>query len=119
MSLQLRRGIEADRTGYTFVQGEPIYTTDTKELFIGDGFTAGGVAVVKFAADGVSNTLAVRANDSRLSDARTPLAHTHPISDITSFQITSVSDNDVIQYSSSVGKWVNTPQVNLVDGGNF
>jgi hypothetical protein len=45
MPLRLRRGTEADRTSITPVQGEPIYTTDTKKLFIGDGTTAGGVEV--------------------------------------------------------------------------
>jgi hypothetical protein len=45
MALKLRRGVNADRTGITPAQGEPIYTTDTKKLYIGDGTTAGGVEV--------------------------------------------------------------------------
>jgi len=45
MALQFRRGVEADRTSITPVVGEPIYTTDDKKLYIGDGTTAGGVAV--------------------------------------------------------------------------
>ena len=43
MPLRLRRGTEANRTSITPVQGEPIYTTDTKKFFIGDGVTPGGV----------------------------------------------------------------------------
>ena len=43
MSLQLRRGLESARTGFTPVSGEPIYTTDEKKLYIGDDTTAGGV----------------------------------------------------------------------------
>jgi hypothetical protein len=45
MSLQFRRGASADRTSITPVAGEPIFTTDTKKLYIGDGTTAGGVEV--------------------------------------------------------------------------
>lgn len=42
MALRIRRGVEADRTTITPVEGEPIYTTDTKKLYMGDGTTAGG-----------------------------------------------------------------------------
>lgn len=45
MALQIRRGIEADRTSITPAEGEPLYTTDTKMLYIGDGSTAGGNSV--------------------------------------------------------------------------
>ena len=46
MSLRIRRGTEAQRTGVTFDSGELVYTTDTKQLWIGDGVTAGGSPVV-------------------------------------------------------------------------
>lgn len=42
MSLLIRRGLDADRTTITPSEGELIYTTDTKELYIGDGITVGG-----------------------------------------------------------------------------
>ena len=45
MALKLRRGTNAGRTAITPAEGEPIFTTDTKQLYIGDGSTAGGVAV--------------------------------------------------------------------------
>lgn len=45
MSLRLRRGTDSTRTSITPVQGEPIYTTDTKKMYIGDGTTAGGVEI--------------------------------------------------------------------------
>jgi len=57
MALKLRRGVNADRTGITPAQGEPIYTTDTKKLYIGDGTTAGGVEV------GGGGTLTVNTQD--------------------------------------------------------
>lgn len=47
--LILRQGVEADRTKVIYSNGEPIYITDYKRLFVGDGETAGGnIATNKF-----------------------------------------------------------------------
>jgi hypothetical protein len=46
MALRIRRGTEAQRTGKTFELGELVYTTDAQQLWVGDGITAGGTAVV-------------------------------------------------------------------------
>jgi hypothetical protein len=43
--IQLRRGVEAQRTLITPDVGELLYTTDNKQVFVGDGATAGGVLV--------------------------------------------------------------------------
>ncbi len=43
--IQIRRGLEAQRTLLTPDVGEPLFTTDHKELFIGDGSTAGGIKI--------------------------------------------------------------------------
>jgi hypothetical protein len=43
--IQIRRGVEAQRSAVTPDVGEPIFTTDTLQLFIGDGATAGGLFV--------------------------------------------------------------------------
>jgi hypothetical protein len=45
MALRLRRGTNSQRLLITPLQGELIYTTDTKQLFVGDGSTVGGTAV--------------------------------------------------------------------------
>lgn len=45
MALQIRRGTDAERLTIVPNVGEPIYATDTKKLYIGDGTTPGGVAV--------------------------------------------------------------------------
>ena len=50
MSLQIRRGIESQRTGVVFDEGEISWTTDTNKLYVGDGSTAGGVNVIASAA---------------------------------------------------------------------
>jgi hypothetical protein len=41
--IQYWYGLEADRLSITPLLGEPIYTTDTKLMYIGDGVTPGGV----------------------------------------------------------------------------
>jgi len=43
--LQLRRSSAATVSNYVPAMGEPVWTTDTKELFVGDGSTVGGIAV--------------------------------------------------------------------------
>ena len=42
MALKLRRGTDAARQNFTPAEGELIYTTDNKQLFVGDGLTPGG-----------------------------------------------------------------------------
>ena len=43
MSLQIRRGNETDRLSKTFDPGELIWTTDSNQLWVGDGIHAGGI----------------------------------------------------------------------------
>jgi hypothetical protein len=43
MTLQFRRGTDSDRLTITPSAGEPIWTTDTEKLYVGDGSTAGGI----------------------------------------------------------------------------
>jgi hypothetical protein len=45
MALLLRRGLEADRLSFTPEEGELIYVTDTKQIYVGDGVTPGGILV--------------------------------------------------------------------------
>ena len=42
MALQIRRGLETDRSAVTPAPGELLYTTDEKLVYVGDGTTAGG-----------------------------------------------------------------------------
>jgi hypothetical protein len=43
MAFRLRRGTAAELNNITPAEGELIYTTDTKKLFVGDGVTQGGI----------------------------------------------------------------------------
>jgi len=45
MAFKIRRGTNAERLTITPAQGELIYTTDTKKLYVGDGTTVGGTAI--------------------------------------------------------------------------
>jgi len=52
IEVQLRRGTASQNSGFTGVEGELIYVTDTKELVVHDGSTAGGTNVAASVADG-------------------------------------------------------------------
>lgn len=45
MSLRIRRGTDAQRAGTVFDLGEPVWTTNIEQLWIGDGITAGGKSI--------------------------------------------------------------------------
>lgn len=51
MALQIRRGTYAELQTITPLEGELIYTTDTEEVYIGDGVTQGGILVTGSLAD--------------------------------------------------------------------
>lgn len=55
MPLQIRRGSASALSSITPAEGEPLYTTDTKRLYLGDGTTAGGVLVGPSAGGGGSD----------------------------------------------------------------
>jgi hypothetical protein len=57
MALRIRRGTDAERQSITPLEGELIYATDTKELYVGDGSTIGGVLVSAALSDDTSPTL--------------------------------------------------------------
>ena len=55
MALRLRRGTDAERLLVTPLEGELIYTTDTKILYIGDGTTVGGLQVTGAFPDSIDD----------------------------------------------------------------
>ncbi len=66
VEIYFRRGPEARRVEELPSAGEPLWTTDTKVLYIGDGVTPGGIAVSKtvveeftdeFTADGLTRVV--------------------------------------------------------------
>ena len=64
---------------------------DTRTINSGTGLSGGGDLTANRTLSvtyGSTAGTACQGNDARLSDARTPLAHTHPISDVTNLQTT-------------------------------
>jgi hypothetical protein len=47
-NLQVRRGTAAEVAAITPLEGEPVWTTDAKRLYVGDGVTQGGIDVGAF-----------------------------------------------------------------------
>lgn len=70
MALQFRRGTEAERTqsGFVPLPGEPIYVTDTKRLYVGDGSTVGGNPV------GYNNSLTDLQDVELISETNIPIS---------------------------------------------
>jgi hypothetical protein len=79
MAIKLRRGLEIDRMPIVFAQGEIVYVTDTKKVYIGDGFTFGG------------NLVTGEELLSLLDDV----------------QISSLANNNLLSYNSTLSKWQN------------
>lgn len=61
MYIKVKRGVEANRVALTPLVGEPIFTTDDNELFIGDGVSSGGIPVgtIKPSGNIVADTIAM------------------------------------------------------------
>ena len=77
MSLRIRRGTDAQRSGIAFDQGEIIWTTDTEKLYVGDGITQGGKNIAAQlagtglqwnAVDEVLETAALSFNTDQISE---------------------------------------------------
>lgn len=94
MALRLRRGTNVERQLLTPLEGELIYTTDTKSLYVGDGVTLGGVLIA--ASGEVSNTL------SGLLDT----------------DIVGLQDGDVLVYNGTTGEWNNNQSALDIDDLN-
>lgn len=81
MALRLRRGTDAERQLITPLEGELIYTVDTKLLWIGDGGTVGGNLVT--------------------GGAGTPTA----LSGLTDVNLAGLQDGQLLQYNALSGNW--------------
>lgn len=106
----------------------PVSEQDKADIRSGIGL--GSAALLNAASSGnASSTQVVKGDDTRLSDARTPTAHTHTASAVTDFssavdaRIAAASVNafaDVAVTSPTSGqvlKWNGTAWVNETDGG--
>lgn len=134
MALQIRRGTEAERltlTGSALLAGEPLYVTDDKKLYIGDGSTPGGIAVTSFTATDAVNTIgAALTNGSHTGisftydfsgaggSARINGTVTQNINALSDVTITGTPTNgQVLKWDSGTSQWVNgAPPASTLDG---
>ena len=84
---------KSDITDFTHAHGNltndgKLGTTANKPVITGTG------GVITTGSFGTSANTFCQGNDSRLSDARTPLAHTHDLDDITDYIVTSIRCSD-------------------------
>lgn len=93
MAIKLRRGLESERTSVLFEQGEIVYVTNTKKVYIGDGLTMGG------------NLVTGEELLSALDDVL----------------ISSLANNNLLSYNSTSGKWQNIAPTttNIAEGTNL
>jgi hypothetical protein len=78
MALQIRRGSESGRGNIRFNSGELIFTTDNKDLWVGDGSTDGGIRVAPIRSinglvgvTGPSNTGALTLTTDNITEGAT------------------------------------------------
>lgn len=71
MGLLLRRGLEADRLSFTPAEGELIYVTDTKLIYVGDGVTPGGILVAGGTTPPTSPTYALSRSSATVDEGGT------------------------------------------------
>lgn len=109
MALRLRRGPNADRLTITPIEGELLYTIDTKKLYVGDGVTQGGVLV-----SGIRNIL----EDLTPQLAADLDLNTHTITGIGNINITgNIHVRGIVEADISGSVFANNSTL-LVDGTN-
>jgi len=89
-TIQFKRGLEANRFGFTPNIGEGIYCTDSKKLYIGDGVTAGGIGIDASNLDGYT--------PEQLAEA----SYNAIINPLDSKHIINQRDAGIVTYSSFV-----------------
>ena len=133
MALRLRRGTDAERLLITPLEGELIYTTDTKKLYVGDGITIGGIAINTAGGGGGGladlsnssiNDLADVNADSSMPSGGDVLAYDATSGDWRSKELTldevgdvdasAPNNGEVLAYNSGTGNW----EAKVVAGAN-
>lgn len=121
MALRLRRGTDADRLLITPVEGELIYTTDTKLLYVGDGATVGGTLVTgaggggSATLDGLTDTdITVLNNGAALtfnSGTNKWNAVVPKLAFLDDVNIPSIANGQIISWDSATSKFVATNNI--------
>lgn len=108
MSLKLRRGLSTDRTTVTPAEGELLYTTDTKLVYVGDGSTAGGNVISGGGGgSGIGNIV---------EDTSPQLGGNL---DINGYSIVSTSNQDIIIDANGTGNVLLQNSLEINSAGNI
>lgn len=124
MTLQLRRGTNLERQSVILREGELVYVTDTKGLYVGDGTTLGGVAVGS--GPGLGGSLSSNLNlngfeitglgDIDITGTITATAYGGITLDtLENVNVVNPSDGEILTYVN--GNWVNLP--GPIPGSNY
>ena len=117
MALRLRRGTNAERQLITPLQGELIYTTDTKLLYVGDGTTVGGTLVTgagggSTTLDGLTDTDLSGATNGNVLAFNSGTNMWEPanggsttLDGLTDTDLTGAEFGDVLAYNPGTNKW--------------
>jgi hypothetical protein len=122
MALRLRRGTNAERLTITPEIGELIYTTDTKKVFVGDGTTAGGIAIDTGLLDLAGNNLSDLGDVATTAPTDTQVLAWNDTNSYWEPQDAATPDlsasgiSDLSDVAISV---INTGQILVWDGTNF
>lgn len=102
--IQIRRDTAANwtSTNPTLASGEIGFETDTNKLKIGTGSTAWTSLAYASGADVDWDDITGKPTTFE------PSAHTHAMSDLTSFVITDPTNGQSLTYDSASGKWINS-----------
>ena len=108
MALQIRRGTESDRTSngsfnsFLPAQGELVYTTDQKELWVGDGSTYGGIRVAPVrSVNGLTGTVALTSDNITQGSTNKYYSSSQAQQDAATALINGTSTGITFSYNSS------------------
>jgi hypothetical protein len=127
MALQIRRGTDAERLEITPLQGELIFTTDNKEVYVGDGTTVGGIGITGSGGGGSvtdeqiqdvvgpmftggthSSNISFQYNDTTGKINATVTNAFTNLDALTDVVLTSAANGQVLKYNGS--QWVNAAE---------
>ena len=113
MALQIRRGTEAERLTITPLPGEVLFTTDLKQLFVGDGTTVGGVSISEQAQDAIASLVSgshtgiyFTYNDAGNALTATVTGGLDSLDSLTDVAISGLANDQILKYAPGVG-WIN------------
>lgn len=122
LKLIIRKGTTSDRANVIFSEGELVYTTDTKELYIGDGSTSGGKLVGRSFAGSASDitTLAPVVENGLAFDSDNNKLYRLNVNDGSSISDWELIGGVYTAADSTISiSPTNQISVNLLSGGNL